>query len=109
MSEILVKAQNLSCQAGAHYILNDINWEIKKGEQWVVFGRNGCGKTTLLSIIAGYKAFSDGTLEVFGEEYSKENILELRRKIGWISSSFFDKCYTTERVIDIILLVFLVH
>ncbi len=103
MSDALVRVKNLSCQAGAKYLLHDISWEIQRGEHWAVFGRNGCGKTTLLSIIAGYRAFSQGTLEVFGEAYSQENILRLRRQIGWISSSFFDKYYQTERVLDIVL------
>jgi len=103
MSDVLVKVENLSCQAGSVNLLHNINWQINRGEQWVVFGRNGCGKTTLLSIIAGYKSFSSGKLEVFGEEYTKDNILELRKKIGWISSSFFDKIYTRETVLDIVL------
>ena len=103
MSEILVNAENLSCQAGATFLLHDINWKIKRGEQWVVFGRNGCGKTTLLSIIAGYKNFTDGKLEIFGDTYKASNILTLRQKIGWVSSSFFDKYYSSESVLDIVL------
>ena len=103
MPKTLINVEALSCQAGAQYLLHDINWEIKEGENWVVFGRNGCGKTTLLSIIAGYKAFSNGKLMVFGEQYTEENILDLRKKIGWISSSFFDKFYHSERVLDIVL------
>ena len=103
MAETLIKVRSLSCQAGAQYLLHDINWQIERGDQWVVFGRNGCGKTTLLSIIAGFKNFTDGDLEVFGEHYTAENILTLRQRIGWISSSFFDKYYTSETVLDIVL------
>ena len=44
-----------------------------------------------------------GTLEVFGESYTAENILSLRKRIGWISSSFFDNYYTQEMVLDIVL------
>ena len=58
----IISAENLSCLSGSNYLLHDINWNINRGDQWVVFGRNGCGKTTLLSIIAGYKGFSGGTL-----------------------------------------------
>ena len=103
MDEILIDIKNLSCQAGYQYLLRDINWQVKPGEQWVVFGQNGCGKTTLLSIVAGYKGYSSGELRIFGEEYAPENIVNLRQRIGWISSSFFDKCYTTEIVLDIVL------
>jgi iron complex transport system ATP-binding protein len=102
-AETVIKVKNLSCLSGSQFLLYNINWEIKKGEQWVVFGRNGCGKTTLLSIIAGYKSFSSGELEVFGQTYDASNILDIRKRIGWISSSFFDKYYHGERVLDIVL------
>ncbi len=102
-AETVIKVKNLSCLSGSQFLLHNISWEVKKGEQWVVFGRNGCGKTTLLSIIAGYKSFSSGELEIFGQKYNASNILEIRKRIGWISSSFFDKYYHEERVIDIVL------
>lgn len=102
-TETIIKATHLSCLSGSQFLLNNINWEVKKGECWVIFGRNGCGKTTLLSIVSGYKGFSSGTLEIFGQEYSANNILDIRKKIGWVSSSFFDKYYTQESVLDIVL------
>lgn len=101
--DVVIDVKNLCCLSGNHYILNNISWQVRQGEQWVVFGRNGCGKTTLLSIIAGYKDFTKGKLKVLGESYSERNILEIRKKIGWISSSFFDKCYQKETVKDIVL------
>lgn len=101
--ELFIQTKNLCCQSGNRYLLRDINWQVRQGEQWVVFGLNGSGKTTLLSIIAGYKMPTAGTLEVFGQPYAQENILNLRKKIGWVSSSFFDKCYTKESVLNIAL------
>jgi iron complex transport system ATP-binding protein len=103
MTDPVIKVENLSCLSGSRYLLNNINWSVERGEQWVVFGRNGCGKTTLLSIIAGYKTFTTGKLQVLGQTYTEENILALRKRIGWISSSFFDKYYHQERVKDIVL------
>ena len=102
-SEPIIKATNLSCLSGSQFLLNNISWQIQKGDQWVVFGRNGCGKTTLLSIIAGYRRYTAGDLEVFGKCYTAENILEIRKRIGWISSSFFDKYYQKESALDIVL------
>ena len=103
MTKPVIEVENLSCLSGSKYLLNNINWKVEKGDQWVVFGRNGCGKTTLLSIIAGYKSYTSGKLKVLGENYCEENILSLRKKIGWISSSFFDKYYHQESVKDIVL------
>lgn len=99
----IIAVKNLSCLSGSQYLLHNITWHVHRGEQWVVFGRNGCGKTTLLSIIAGYKSYSSGTLEVFGQAYTAQNILALRQRIGWISSSFFDKYYNQETALDIVL------
>lgn len=87
-NEAVVEVKNLSCLSGSQFLLNNISWTINKGEQGIVFGRNGCGKTTLLSIVAGYKQYSSGKLAVFEQNYSAENILDIRKKIGWISSSF---------------------
>lgn len=88
MSEHIVSVQHLSCKAGNRYLLKDINWQIKRGDNWILFGLNGCGKTTLLSVIAGYKASLQGEVAVFGEHYTEENWQALRRRIAWISSSF---------------------
>lgn len=103
MSETIIQTKKLGCQAGHRYLLKDINWEVKKGQHWVVFGMNGSGKTTLLSIIAGFKTHTHGNLEVFGEPYSTNNVLSLRKRIGWVSSSFFDKYYTKESALQIVL------
>lgn len=100
---VVIKAEHLSCQVGQRFLIHDISWEIHKGEHWIVFGMNGCGKTTLLSIIAGFKGETGGRLEVFGETYSAENIFSQRKRIGWVSSSFFDKYLSWESALDIVL------
>lgn len=103
MAKIVIKAEKLCCQSGQHYLLKNIDWEVREGEHWIVFGLNGSGKTTLLSAIAGYKKHTEGTLEVLGETYNEENLLTLSKKVGWVSASFFDKYYTSETVLQIVL------
>lgn len=103
MNEYIIEVDNVSCKAGYRYLLKDINWKVKPGEDWVVFGMNGCGKTTLLSIIAGFKHYTNGSVKVFNESFRNENILEIRKRIGWVSSSFFDQYYSRESVLNIVL------
>ena len=103
MGETIIEAHKLSIKVWHRYLLNDVNWKVNRGENWVVFGMNGSGKTTLLSLVAGYRAQTSGELKVFGEAYSNENALEIRKKIGWVSASFYDKLYSRESVLDIIL------
>lgn len=99
----IIQLEGLSYKIGYRYLLKDINWLVKPGEHWVVFGMNGSGKTTLLSIVAGFKPYSAGRLYLFGEAPTEENILAYRQRIGWVSASFFDKYYTKEAVMDIVL------
>ncbi len=103
MPDPVVEMRDLECKMGHAYLLNHINWRVGRGEHWAVYGMNGCGKTTLLSTIAGFKHYTAGALRVFGEAYSNENALEFRRRIGFVSSSFFDKHYSRESVLDIVL------
>ena len=103
MSELIVEARDLCCKLGKQYLLNHIDWKVYKGEHWAIFGTNGSGKTTLLSMIAGFKSPTFGTLTVLGQEYNEENIFELRRQVGWVSSSFFDRYLKNETVLQIVL------
>jgi iron complex transport system ATP-binding protein len=72
------------CQQGV-YILSNINWRIARGQHWAVLGPNGSGKTTLLRIVCGYLWPTSGRVLRLGEELI--DLGELRRSIGWISSS----------------------
>jgi len=101
--EKLIEVKDLYCIHGNRYTLTNIDWEVKRGDNWLVFGLNGSGKTTLLSILAGFTEGSSGTVKVFGREYDKDNTLEIRKKIGWVSSSFFDRYYHNETAINIVL------
>ena len=101
--EPIIKVCNLSYKVGQRYLLHHINWEVQPGENWVIFGLNGSGKTTLLSIVAGFKSFTEGSLEIMGQTYTNENILDIRKQVGWISSSFFDKYFSRETVLHVVL------
>lgn len=101
-AEYVIEANNLGFQVGKKRLLSGINLKVRRAEHWLVYGMNGCGKTTLFSILAGFQQQTDGTLQVFGEAFDNDNILVNRRRIGFVSSSFFDSRYHHERVIDIV-------
>ncbi len=48
-------------------VLNDINFEIKKGEFFGIVGRNGSGKSTLLKLLAGIYSPDKGHIQVNGK------------------------------------------
>ena len=86
-------------------IINDLNWHIEAGDNWILYGMNGAGKTTLLNIINSYESISQGVIELFkmmpGKEgYSAENV---RQHIGFVSNSLLEKFQDGEKVIDVVL------
>ena len=68
-----------------------------------MIGDNGCGKTTLLSIVAGYCNYEEGSCKLFGSEQKESNLEEIRKKVGLISDSYFSKQYRQESVSSVIL------
>lgn len=103
MANYIIETDKLSYRSGQRYLLRDIDWKVEAGQHWCLFGMNGCGKTTLLSIIAGYKTATSGCIKVFGEEFCNSNILAQRQRIGWVSSSFFDRYFQKEPALNIVL------
>ena len=71
-------------------VLDRIDWEVRDGERWVVLGRNGSGKTSLVRLAALYEHPSSGRLHVLGEELGRADVRALRRRIGFASAAFLD-------------------
>ncbi len=71
-------------------ILRNIDWTVSPGEHWAVLGANGAGKSSLLSIVAGYEWPSRGRVSVLGEDYGRCDMRALKERIGWVSAALFD-------------------
>ncbi|MEC3907801.1 ABC transporter ATP-binding protein [Tamlana sp. 2201CG12-4] len=52
---------------GDYVVLEDLNLQIKKEEFVTIIGHSGCGKTTMLSMIAGLNSISGGNISVLGK------------------------------------------
>jgi phospholipid/cholesterol/gamma-HCH transport system ATP-binding protein len=68
-------------------VLRGIGLELHKGENIVVMGRSGSGKSVLIKIIIGLMSPDRGTVEVLGEEIhklDKHELIKLRLKIGFL-------------------------
>ncbi len=76
--EVLFKAENLDFRIGNRFLFKNFSWQVKRGEEWVVLGDNGCGKTTLFKLLNDFEKPTAGHISSF---YSKN---EKRKKIGYV-------------------------
>ncbi len=102
--EFLVRLENIEVRKNRKILIHDINWEIKKGENWAILGRNGAGKSTILRVITGYVSpFYGGKVYYFGKKERFYNIWDIRRKIGYISYELEGEYRYDERGLDVVL------
>ena len=64
--------------------LIDINLEIAGGQTTALIGPSGCGKSTLLRLIIGLLEPTSGEVEVAGRTVTRADVLELRRRVGYV-------------------------
>ena len=79
--------KSLSVLRNGKRILSNVDWQIRQGENWVVLGSNGSGKTTMLSTLLGYFVPTRGDITLLGEQYGNCDWRQLRMKLGIVSSS----------------------
>ena len=91
MSEPLIRYQNVSiCQQGLE-ILENVNFELNKGEFVYLIGKVGSGKTSFLKTIYGELEIQSGEAEVMGHNMrtiKQKHIPELRRRLGIVFQDF---------------------
>jgi zinc transport system ATP-binding protein len=64
--EIAVRFDSVSFSYGNVQVLENASFHIHRGEFVTMVGPNGCGKTTILKLLFGLEAPSEGSIEVFG-------------------------------------------
>ena len=80
----MIHFKNVSKYFHDKAVIDKINMEIKDGEFIVLLGESGCGKTTTLKMINKLIYPSDGVIKINGEDISKLDTIELRRKMGYV-------------------------
>lgn len=97
MEEKIITIDHLKKSYGDLAVLNDINFEVKKGEVVCLIGPSGSGKSTLLRCVNGLEVFQGGTIQVKNvtlegkskvtREYKKA-VKEIRKDTGMVFQHF---------------------
>lgn len=88
--EPVIEIRHLKKAFGSNQVLKDINLDLYKGENLVVMGRSGEGKSVTIKCIVGLLDKDGGELKVFGKEIadmSSVELKELRTRIGFLFQS----------------------
>ncbi|MGX6428814.1 energy-coupling factor ABC transporter ATP-binding protein [Levilactobacillus yonginensis] len=86
MMENIIEVKHLSYRYGKEQrpALNDVSFDVHRGEWLAIVGHNGSGKSTLAKSLDGLLPFTEGTVTVDGLELSPETVWQVREKIGMI-------------------------
>jgi phospholipid/cholesterol/gamma-HCH transport system ATP-binding protein len=89
-SEKVIEIRGLKKSFGAQHVLKDVNLELFKGENLVVLGKSGSGKSVLIKCIVELMQADAGTIHVLGKTVNslkEKELSELRKKIGFLFQS----------------------
>lgn len=80
----MLQIHQVSKRFGEVTVLHPTDLSVKAGETTVLLGPSGCGKSTLLRIIVGLIPADSGTVQINGTVVTKQNLPEMRRKLGYV-------------------------
>jgi polar amino acid transport system ATP-binding protein len=94
-----LKVKGLYKNFDGNVVLNDVSFEIDRGEIVTVIGPSGAGKTTLLRCINGLEKCDNGTIEIDGSYLcndseegalycNKQDMITIRKKVGYVFQNF---------------------
>lgn len=88
----IIEIENLGKSFGTHILFDQFNLQIEAGEMVCIWGKSGCGKTTLLNIIGLLDSYDVGTLKIDDitnqKHNGKESMLLRRNILGYIFQNF---------------------
>ena len=79
----MIQAENLTKRYGRHTAIEDVSFQVEKGEVLGFLGPNGAGKTTTMRILSGFFPASGGRAVVAGFDVF-EQPLEVKKRVGYL-------------------------
>jgi phospholipid/cholesterol/gamma-HCH transport system ATP-binding protein len=86
----VIEVSDLVRKFGDRAVLNNISFNVQRGETLVIMGGSGCGKSTLLRHIIGSMKPTSGSVKIFGQDITVMNereIADIRRRFGMLFQS----------------------
>ncbi|MEQ1894634.1 MAG: ATP-binding cassette domain-containing protein, partial [Planctomycetota bacterium] len=95
----MISVSHLTRRFAAHTAVDDVSFELARGEVVGFLGPNGAGKTTTMRMLTGFLPPSAGTVKVDGFDVLTHS-LEVRQRIGYLPESV--PLYREHRVLEML-------
>ena len=101
--EQVIQISGLKKSFNGHQVLSDINLTVSRGENVVILGKSGEGKSVTIKCVAGLLKQDEGSLKVFGNEVNEMDapaLKALRRRIGFLfqNAALYDSMTVRENL-----------
>lgn len=83
--DVIIEVKNFTAKYGDNVIIDDISFEVYKGEIFVILGGSGCGKSTLLKHMIGLYKPAGGNIMIKGEDITQaegRDRIDILKEIG---------------------------
>ncbi len=82
--ELLLKVDHVDFSYDKRKVLDDVSFEVHKGERIAIVGKNGAGKSTMAKMLCGIIRPQKGSITMNGQNYLELSIREIGQKIGYV-------------------------
>jgi phospholipid/cholesterol/gamma-HCH transport system ATP-binding protein len=101
--KIVIEIKDLKKSYGDNHVLNGFNMHLVEGENLVIMGKSGSGKSVMIKCLIGLEKPDSGTIVVMGKDISRlqhEELDELRTEIGFLfqGSALYDSMTVRENL-----------
>ena len=93
-----ITLDNVTVRLRDRWLLEGTYWQIRRGENWVVWGANGAGKSTLAGVLSGEVAVVQGWVRRYYEQDSA--LCDGRHGVAVVSSEQYHRLYQQEQLFD---------
>jgi iron complex transport system ATP-binding protein len=100
---IAARLEGVSVIRDGVVILDDVDFEVRRSERWVILGPNGSGKTTLLSVLGMRLLATRGTVEVLGQRAGHTDARTMRRRVAFVSQAVLRQLRPTMSTLEAVI------
>jgi len=103
MPNSIISIKNLYKSFGSHHVLRDFSMNLEEGENVVIMGKSGSGKSVMIKCLVGLESYDAGTIDIMGKNInnlSEDEWDDLRTEVGFLfqGSALYDSMTVRENL-----------